>query len=219
MTERDAESLMEDFPGNANRNKKQPGEVPPEKKVEKVVTGEATEKKKPFGTKLREVFVGGEFRSASSYIAAEVLLPALRNLIVDVTSRGIERVIYGENAPRRPMSGYGNSRVQYNTPMGGRNLPSSHNPFMPGRANEIQPRRNEINDIILLNRSDAEAVIEHMTAIIDQWQYATVADLKELAGLPATFIDNNWGWSNPNCLTFQQCRDGWLIRTTNPEQV
>ena len=73
---------MQDFPANSHKSK-EPNEEPAPKNIEKIVTGPVIKQKRPIGVRFKEVFFGGEFKSATRYIAADVLLPAMRNLIVD----------------------------------------------------------------------------------------------------------------------------------------
>ncbi len=87
----------------------QGGKPPSKEKVEKVViTGEVITKKKGLGRKFKELFVSADAKSVIAYVAADVLLPAARNMIVDASTKGIERMMYGEsNPPGRRMYGSG----------------------------------------------------------------------------------------------------------------
>lgn len=190
-----------DFPSNANKDKD-----PTAKKVEKVVSGEVVQRKKSVGRRFKDVFLGGEFNSATRYIAAEVLLPALRNMVVDATTKGVERMIYGDsNMARRPSGGH-RPRVSYQTPVErGYSRPAP-------RANlPDQPRRGQTADIILASREEAETVLERLGDIIETYDVASVADLHDLVGLPNTYVDNNWGWPSLQYARVVQIREGFLL--------
>lgn len=216
---KDLQDFMDEFPANSNKAK-EPKEPKPkkekEKKIEKVITGDVVERKRPFGSKIKDVFIGGEFKSAMMYIAAEVLLPAARNMIVDATTKGIERVVYGDDPRRRP-SGSRN-RVNYSHPMD-RFSPISRNVgFLPEQQARVT-RRHDVNDLVLATREEAEIVVERLGDIIDRYESASVADLKDLVGLPTSFVDNGWGWVSVNNITIRQTRDGFVLNLPNVEVV
>jgi len=199
-----------EFPGNANKDKDAKKPAPKtDKKIEKVVSGQVTERKKPFGQRFKDTFFGGEFRAARGYVVSEVLLPALRNLIVDATSKGIERMIYGDVSPRRPASrgGYGSPKIQYNSPVQRERGPI----FLPDQPPRSRGRRQEINDILFVSREEAELVLERMVDIINDYDVVSKADLNELAGLQSTYVDNNWGWVDLRYASVRQTRDGFLL--------
>lgn len=206
---------MENFPGNSHNPtgpKAKPAKA--EKVVEKVVTGEVIQKPKSLGRRFKDLFMRGESKGAVDYVVGDVMLPAFRNLIVDATSKGVERLIYGDTAPRRGRSPleYRQPRVQYNTPVD-RSYRGGPPGILPGQPPLRQPahRRPDAGEVILLNKEDAELVLERLTDIIDTYDFATVADLKELVGLPAAYVDANWGWTSLQYADIRQTREGYLL--------
>lgn len=53
-----------------------------------------------------------------------------------------------------------------------------------------------VGDLVLNTREDAEAVIKGMSDCVDFYGSASVADLKNLVGLPTTYNETNWGWTS-----------------------
>lgn len=210
-----------DFPGNSHNIGK--NEKPAKEEVKKVVSGDVIQKKKSLGRRFKEVFFGGEIRGATRYISQEVLLPAVKNMVVDATSRGVERVIYGESQPpkRRTIdytSPTNRSRISYNSPIfrDPRNRPGilpDQPPLGIGRV------RQDVGDVILASREEAALVIESLGDIIDKYEVATVADLYNLVGLPSTFVDNKWGWTTLGYAQIRQSREGFLLDLPPVEQI
>lgn len=215
-----------DFPSNSNKDKeagketvarrvdpsarKKPPQKKPDKKIEKVVSGEVVRQKKPVGRRFKDLFFGEEFKSAMRYVGSDVLLPALQNLIVDSTSKGIERIIYGDNAPKnRSRVGGGQTRFSYNTPVNRGQARTANLPDQPSRY--PQRRRHNVDDILLVSREEAETVVERLQDIIDNFDCASVADLYDLIGFPSSYVDNQWGWYFLNTVTIRQVREGYLI--------
>ncbi len=203
-----------DYQSNSHKSKEEKATTP-DKKVEKVTTGVVVEKKPTLGEKFKKLFFGGEFRGASKYIAADVLLPAFRNLLVDATTKGVERVVYGESAQtrRRPVD-YG-TRVQYNNPLS-MQRDRARLPDQPIRSR--QPRR-DLNDFVLASREDAALVLERLIDILDKYEVASVADLYDLTGLPSSHVDNKWGWTYLNNAEIRQVRNGYLLDLPPTEEI
>ena len=209
-----------DYPSNSNKKENQKNI--PEKKIEKVIEGEVIARKKTNTSKLKSIFFGGEFKGAFRYILADVLLPAARNLLVDMTTKGIETVVYGDSknnsSRRRPE--YSN-RIQYNRPVNRGQEPRDR-PFMPGQR-QTNPYRSEVrqqsSDIILATREEAERVLERMIDIVDLYDVVSLADLYDLVGLPNTHTDNKWGWTYLNNGLVTQVREGYLLQLPPMEAI
>lgn len=206
----------------SNSHNKDEKEQKDNKKIEKVISGEIVTRKKPLGKRFKEIFFGGEFKGAARYVAADVLLPAFRNLVVDGVTKGVERVIYGESSSRRRAIDY-RSRTQYNNffarerePRGRGYLPDQ--PPYPG-PRELRREKREIEEIILSSRQEAELVLERLTDIIDMYEVASVADLKDLLGITTNHVDNKWGWTFLNNVEVRQIREGYLIDLPYPEVI
>jgi hypothetical protein len=196
-----------DYQGNTDKSKIKA----PDKQIEKVVTGDVVQRPKPIGRRLKDIFFGGDIKVAAKYVTADVLLPALRNLIVDATSKGIERIVYGESGYRRRQYEY-RPRIQYNNPI--YRDPRERDLRAPARLPDQhpyrQPRRTE-NDVVLSSREDAERVLEQLLDIIEKYDGVSWADLCELVGWPSTPIDNKWGWTYLTNVSIRQIRDGYMI--------
>lgn len=200
---------MEDYQGNAKRQQDKKTEDKPVKVVEKVVVGEVVIRKKTLGQKFKEIFVGDDAKSVIHYVFISVLVPAARDMIVDATTKGMRRMVYGDDTPMRRGPGYtpqNGSRVVYNSPM--RRDPRDIPRGPQYRTNE--PVRSG-NEYIISSREEADLVLEKMYDIVSQYGLVTMADLNELVGYPATHIDNKWGWTYLTGTTIRQSRDGWVI--------
>lgn len=202
-----------DYQGNSKKEKE--ASNLPEKKVEKVVVGEVVVQKKSIGRKFRDLFIEADFKSVARYVVSDVLLPAIRNTIVDASTKGIERMMYGDSAIRRRNYGPG-PRITYNNPLsrGYRAAPPPRSPM-----GMVTPGRHVRDEFILSSREEAELVLERMNDIIDQYQVASVADLNELVGLHHTHVDQNWGWEYLGDVPIRQIREGYLIDLPPAEPI
>jgi hypothetical protein len=204
-----------DYQGNSEKSKKP---RPEKKAIEKVIETEVVVKKKPFGARFRDVIIAADFRSVNQYLLYDVLIPAFRNTVVDVTSKGIQRMMYGESAIRRRDYG-AEPRVTYNNPIN-RNYrdpgpPRGNRPYIRDARTQQRSR----DDIVLTTREEAEIVLERMNDIIDTYDVVSVADLNDLVGLTGSHVDNKWGWVYLGDVQIQQIREGYLLNLPAAEPI
>jgi hypothetical protein len=205
--------MLEDYAANSKKSKEV--KRPEREALEPVVTGEVVQKQKGLGRKFKDTFLGGDAKHAAQFVTADVILPALRNLIVDMTSKGIERLVYGESNFRRrgtPGTHYNYSaRYQAGAHPAIReaiDIGSRMSASLParGRAN-----RHDIADIIISDLNEAELVLERMIDVLEKYDVVSLADFYELLGEPVNTIDNKWGWTNLGGAQIRQIRQGYLI--------
>jgi hypothetical protein len=211
---------LTDYGGNSKKAKN--AEPRPPKVVEKVVTGPVVVAKKPLGRKIKDLFIEADFRSVVRYVAMDVLIPAARNMIYEGASKGVERMMFGENSQRLRSYGYGGApRITYNTPVN-RMYPDARDVISrsaPPVNHDPRTGRQLPTDFILSSKEEAEMVLERMNDIIDQYQVASAADLKELMGIPHTPIDRKWGWVYLGNTTVIQTSGGFLIDLPPAEPI
>jgi hypothetical protein len=208
-----------DYQGNSKKEKEANKEAP-KKDLEKVVSGEVIQKPKSITSKFKAIFLGGDFSTARQYVISEVLLPALRNLVVESVSKGTDRLIYGESVHRRRSpTGY-TSRVQYNNPIyrqGGGPLPGSPPRNTP--TERWMSGTRPLEDMILSTKADADVLVERLIDVVDMYEVVSVADLYELVGLPSSHVDNKWGWTNLSSIEVRQVREGYRITFPPLEEI
>jgi len=204
---------MEEYPSNSKNvlGAKEP-KAQKEKKIERVTQAEVVQKQKSMGRRMKDLFVGADFKGVTEYVFGEVLIPALKNMIVDAGSRGLERIFYRGQAPRR-YTPVGGSRVTYNSPVqrsyDPRSSPSAMLPGQPPAFN--RGGRRDTNEIMFSTRSDADTVLESFSVILDKYEAVSVSDLYDMVGLPASHTDQKWGWTSAVGVSVRQTRDGYVL--------
>ena len=205
-----------DYDSNSNEKRQKAKEQQERPKVERVVTGEAHERKPGLGTKFKNVFFGGDFKSAARYVGADVLMPALRNMLADASKGAVDRMIYGETRRDTRYDGRPNyaGRVQYNNPI---NRAARPDP----RERRPQPQQSRTNpaEIVVPDRAEAEMVLERLMDIVDQYDTACMADLYDLVGLASNHTDQKWGWTDLHGSVITQIREGYLIQLPEPQPL
>ena len=213
---------MDNYPGNSKRVAEGKTEVKKEKKVvTRVTTGEATFRKKPLGKRFTEIFIGGEdAKSVWSHVAADVLIPAAKDMVVDTFVQGIERTFYGESrgggrssrGARPATNGY-TSYNRYSSPAAPRREETRAPLSRRARAT------HNFDEIILPTRTEAEEVIDGLFNLISEYESATVSDLYGMIGQTGDFTDEKWGWTDVRGAGVTRIRGGWLLNVPNPIQL
>lgn len=204
---------MEELPGNSHRQRREPVEEPADKKLDKVVTGSVSRRKKPLGKKFAEIIFGGDGKGVLQYILLDVLVPAAKDTIADVVSQGIERALFGEarsssrrTGTRSPTS---SGHVSYNrysgSPLGGR--PREEPRELSRRAQAT----HDFDEIILATRVEADEVLRRMDELLERYETVSVGDLCELVGVEGGYTAEKWGWTDLSKAGIKRVREGYLL--------
>lgn len=211
---------MEEYPSNSKKvlGAKEPKAQ--DKKIERVTQSEVILKPKSLGRRMKDLFVGADIRGVTTYVIGDVLLPSLRNMIVDAGSRGLERM-FRVDSVRRYMPSNTGPRVTYNSPVQRSYDPrSSPSAMLPGQPpNNSRGGRRETNEIIFATRADADEAIENFSVILDKYQAVSVSDVHDMVGLPASHTDQKWGWTSAEGVSIRQTRDGYVFELPPAEPL
>lgn len=190
---------MENYPSNSHKAREEVAE----KKVEKVVLGKTSTKKKSGMRKLSDTFLSEDVSNVKSYIFSEVLLPAAKKLVSDIVTNGIDMLLYGEIKNKKGNS----SKVSYSR-------------YYDDRRDRSRDYRSPVvrnnfdyDEIIFETRGDAEAVLDAMYDILNQYKVVSVAELYDLASITThNYTCNNYGWIDLRGSSVVRVRDGYILK-------
>lgn len=191
---------MESFPPNSRKATQAQGQgIPEPKRVERVTTAEAHQRKKGLGKQFKETFISGDAKTTAHYVFTNTILPGAKDLLFDSVTRTIEGWLFGEgrgSGGRRPPSASGYSsnlgHVAYNRMSQG---PAQARPV--GRQMTPQGRQqHNFGEIEVASRAEANDVLDGMFDLLSQYEVVTVADLYALTGIAGTHQDRKWGWTD-----------------------
>lgn len=63
---------------------------------------------------------------------------------------------------------------------------------------ELSSRDVNYREIILTERTDAENVVDELRDMINEYGSASISNLLNLVNLPSNYVQDDWGWRNPN---------------------
>ena len=206
------EKLVETFPSNrkTKRMESKPEKLPEERKVEKVIAGTVRKQKRGFGKKIAETLLEDDSKSVGNYILHDILIPALRSLIFETITGGIEQFLWGGRQSKRYPRDDGRSRVNYGASY--RSLDRDRDARDRGRDISRAGRaRHDFDEIVLETRGEAENVLEHLVDLTIDYGQATVADLYDLVGATSSFTDNKYGWTELRGVNAVRARGGGYL--------
>lgn len=206
------------FPSNSNRKQEKEAEPPV---VAQVTTGSVRKRKTPLGRRIVETFVATDGKSVLNYVIGDILVPAAKDMIVDVVKAAIERAILGDGASARRSRSSSGSYVSYDRISSGtrREPPwdrDRERPRMSRRAREM----HDFEELIVETREEGNNVLDTLNELIDRYGQATVADLYLLVGIQPQFTDRNYGWRSIRGSAVTRIRgNGYLLDLPRPEPL
>lgn len=176
------------------------GIVKDKKELKKILDAQPKKRKRSLVGRLVSGVLGPEgLPGIGSYVNDEIILPAIKNIIVDAVTSGINMVMYGENKPRSGggrHSSYSRDRSGYrpNTNYQGR-YSGSQQPPAQAPDPRVRPAKHGVEEYIIEERFDASHVLTALTEQADRYDVVSVADYYELIGVPSEYTDNTYGWT------------------------
>ena len=183
-----------------------------QKKVEQIVSSGVTVKEKGLGEKLAETFLSEDVANVKTYILKDVIIPAIKDTIVDIVKNGIEMMFYGDTKVSRKGSSNG-TYVSYS---------SYYQPTSRSRSESSRSSSNtksNTKDFIFESRGEAEKVLDTLTDIISEYQVASVADLCQLVGVTGEWTDNKWGWYDLTSASVKRIHGGYMLDLPKPTHI
>lgn len=204
------------FPPNSNSRK----EVTPKKpRAEKVVKGRVIRKKRSMSSRLKDIFVEENVDSVGTYLMVDVLIPAAKNLLVDMVTEGVQRMTFGDSNKRysRPSSSSNRGYTSYSS----MSKPSySAGSSSRREVNHHTRATHSFDDIILPTRGEAETVLDRMLGRLDQYDLVTVSDFYDFLDVTSQPTDENWGWTELRGLCrIKRVSQGYLIQLPAPSPI
>ena len=172
----------------------------PREKREKLITGEAKTRKR-----LGDVFIAEDVRTVKNHIFMDVVVPAIKTVIVDIVTNGIQMMLWGDTINRGKAPGtkynYGNC---YNSLT------------QPQRTQKTNYTGYGYEDPIVTTRGDAERILQEMSEIIQEYGQASMADLYDRCGITGRPTDMNYGWTEMPGARSIRIPEGYVIQMPRP---
>lgn len=182
---------------NSHRSKqlesKGAGERP---KLEKVVKGAVTTRKRSVGSKIAE-----DANNVKTYLVKDVLIPSAKKLVVDLVKDGIEMLAYG--SPGRDRGRYPVDKVSYD---------KRYVKYDDRYPATTQTRaRFDYDSIEFKDKREADMVLTRLDEVIETYGHARVSDLYDLVGMSCDYTYNDYGWTNLSTAKVMRTSGGFVL--------
>lgn len=209
MAEVDVSTLYENLPDNSRtarmekRDSKPIAEKRDDKRVEKVIKGKAKVKKNEV-RKWTDVFIAEDASNVGNYILMDVIVPSIKKAFYEGITGALDMLLYGGRGGggKRPTA----DKVSY------RDYSSVSRRDDRSYNTTRTTSGYSYDDIIVDSRGEAEAVIQRMDEIMEEYEQVRVADLYDLVGISGEYTDNKYGWTNIRNAEVIRVRDGYKIK-------
>lgn len=195
---------LDSFPSNSHSKKKE--EVDEHIHVERVTKGKIERKPQSLGQRVKAEIISENSRSVGEHLLWDILVPAIKDTIVDLVKNGVETLMYGGASPRDDRIGRnrGSSYVRYN---------SYYDKDRDQRYHRSSSRRSDdLDDILFDSNAEAEKVLLALIDMLDEYDFVTRGHFYELIGERTRPSDFNWGWDNLRNARVERVRNGYRIR-------
>jgi len=177
-----------------------------------VVSGKVNIKKKSEGKKFLEAMFQGDLVTIKDSIVDNVFVPAIKELIWNTIERAVKGLMYGD---------FSSSRNSERNSIPARQVDFTRFSDRRRRDDYYDRGHDDIYDygeIFLQERRDAEALLDRINELLDKYQWVSVAQLYELAGLRGRYTDHNYGWRerDRNDIYITTTRGGYLVKMPRP---
>lgn len=197
---------MDNYKPNSNRynelKAQQTIEEANGKKLESVVNGNVSMRKKTSLRKVADIFFQRDINDVKTYLLTDVLIPEIRDAIYNLAMNGLDMMLYDGKRTHKTSSNP--MRINYGAKFNQPTRPeSSSSPRTKSGLN--------FDDVIFDDRMDAEEVLNQMLNIIEQYDSVSVADFCELAGIPSEYPERKYGWTSLGAAEVKRISGGGYI--------
>jgi hypothetical protein len=185
------------------------------KEMQKIVTVEPKKVKRSLFGRLITGIVGPDgLPGIGAYVNDEIVKPAIKNIIVDAVTSGINMVMYGErnNNYNRGRQNHSGRREPYRPSVNYADNYKGSNRQPDERR--VRPARYGVEDYIIDDRHDASHVLTSLVEQADRYDTCSIADYYELIGAESKFTDHSYGWTIDSIThaTILPVRGGYIIK-------
>lgn len=178
-----------DYPSNSikSREESKVADISPTKRkksAENTVPIEVKKKKKSFGQRFKEAFIGQSVGSVTDYVLWEVIVPYVKKLLAESANTAINLALFGDAKPR-----WKNSDRSHTSMASVYNERNSANSRRRTRHN-----RPDVQDFLFPSEEQATQVLDMLIDEVSTYEVVSLADFYSEVNEPVVPVDSKWGW-------------------------
>lgn len=164
---------------------------------------QVTKKKKSFGQRFKEAFIGQSVGSVTDYVLWEVIVPYVKKLLAESAQTAINLALFGDAKPKWKTNGRSHTEMA-----------SVYNERNSANNNRRRTRTNRpnIQDFLFPSEEQASRVLESLMEEIADYEVATLADFYSEVNEPVVPVDSKWGWRSLEGADISEIPgEGWVL--------
>lgn len=197
--------------GNSDKSRGVPQEAPEpaeSRVVNPVAHAKASEGKKTLGMKFRDSFTGSDGRTLGETLWHDLAVPTFKELLFNTLTEGARQTLFGvTGGPARPVGGSAIGSRGYHKIYG---QPATATPAAREVARGALPTQ-EYAMLLFDDRGSAEVVLDALSALVDEYGSATVADYYALSGRTADYTATVVGWKSLGGAKPKYTNEGYIL--------
>ena len=204
------------LPSNSDKSKSEHKKE--EKKIQKVVTGNVTVKKKGFFKKFKNSMISEDANSVGGYVVSDIVIPMVKDLVYNSIRGALDMILWGGSSVGKR----GRKNVPYNSLNDGGTY---HYNGSSNSSNNVSHNKQKMNDyyniseVMFDTRRDAEAVLETLRMVLEEFPSVSVAEFYDTLGQTAPHTTYKYGWTSLIDADVRSCRDGYYIDCPAPKLI
>lgn len=178
-----------------------------DRKYEKVTSGEVKVKNRITPKKIAQTFFTEDLEDVKTHVVFDILIPKVKDAVVDTILNTIEMIFYGEvrrrtttsttASPIRTISYDKMSKKAETAPS--RSIPAPRRGFHP-------------EDVVFEESADAQHVLDTMCEVLEQYGSVSALDFCEFAGVGGEYTLRDYGWRDlSEAKVMRISGGGWIV--------
>ncbi len=158
--------------------------------------------------------IANKIRDIGNSLFESIVVPAMKDNVINFFNEGIEMLIKGERTTTRPRRG---RHTSYHRMGAHERRNASRRRSSPRR----RPQEHEeiFEDVYFDERADAELVLGRMMERIVDYELATIGDLYTMVGITSYITHERWGWRDLRHCRVIYTTEGYIIDFPDPEHL
>ena len=178
-----------------------------DRKYEKVISGEVKVKNRITPKKIIQTFFTEDLEDVKTHVVFDILIPKVKDAVVDSILNTIEMIFYGE-VRRRTTVATNTSPIRTIS----YDKMSKKSETSPSRPTPGPRRGFHPEDYVFESSADAQKVLDMMCDVLEQYGSVSASDFCEFAGVSCEYTLQNYGWRDLSDAKIARAGGGlWVI--------
>ncbi len=186
------------------------------KKVTQVVNTSGKTKKKGLVRRFSNLMISEDVGDVKTYLLVDVLIPGVKDIIYDMFTGGIERLLFTDDT-RRSSNKRGTNYSRNNYTSKGYHRGGRDDRDRDDERSGV--KSNTFEEIYLDSKNDAITLIESMQDLVDEYDAVTILDYSNLVGIDVSYSLDNYGWTDVDYLSPIRKREGYIVGLKRPVRL